>query len=66
MESLLIRASMLWGSAKQRLSDQKGQSMVEYALVISLVIGMVIIAFAVFDLSATLTALKTKIEGQVK
>ena len=61
MESLIIRASLLWESAKQRLNDQKGQTMVEYALVIGLIVVGLVVAWNLTGLTTAVNDLLTKI-----
>jgi pilus assembly protein Flp/PilA len=54
MKDLLIKASVKWDLLKDALQDERGQDMIEYALVV---------AFIAFAATAGMTALATDINS---
>lgn len=60
----MIRAQLWWDNAKQVLSNEKGQGMVEYGLILSLI---AVVAITALSLTGTnLDAMFTNAAGKIK
>ena len=60
----MIRAILFWEGAKERLADQKGQGLVEYALILGLVVVVSIGILTTMggDISAKLTTVSNALK----
>ena len=56
MKSLMDQVVLFWQGSKHRLGDQKGQTMVEYALVLALIVVVIAGVYSMSSITGQITA----------
>ena len=63
MKSLMDQVILFWQGSKHPLGDQKGQTMVEYALVLALIVVVVAGVYYMSDITGKITETLTSVKG---